>query len=81
MGALKSENIPQELTARPQWVCWRPDKTPVDPKTGQNAKANDPGTWGGCQAVQHYQAHQGNGVAGVGFEFSQADPYVGIDPG
>jgi hypothetical protein len=80
MGTLKSENIPQELTARPQWVCWRPDKTPVDPKTGQNAKANDPTTWGDYeQAVKHYQAHQGNGVAGVGFEFSQADPYVGID--
>lgn len=74
------EKIPPELKALPQWVCYRPDKSPVDPKTGHDAKANDPATWGQYkQAVNHYQAHQGNGVAGVGFEFSQADPYVGID--
>jgi primase-polymerase (primpol)-like protein len=30
-------------------------------------------------AVKHYQGHLGNGVAGVGFEFSPADPYAGID--
>jgi hypothetical protein len=80
MTALDLDKIPKELTARPQWVCWRPDKKPVDPKTGGNAKANDPATWGEfTQALKHHQAHQSNDVAGVGFEFSQADPYVGID--
>jgi hypothetical protein len=80
MLTVNLKKIPPELKARPQWVCWRPDKTPVDPKTGENAKANDPATWGEYeQAVKHYQAHLGNGVAGLGFEFSQADPYAGLD--
>ena len=80
MRTLDSGQISLELIARRQWVCWRPDKTPVDPKTGQNAKANDPATWGEYkQAVKHYQAYQDNSVIGVGFEFCQADSYVGID--
>jgi hypothetical protein len=87
MLRLDLEKIPPEMRARRQWVCWKievregkPTKVPVNPKTGGNALANEPATWGIFEeAVGHYQAHQGNGVAGVGFEFSQADPYVGID--
>lgn len=79
--------IPEELKARNQWVVWKAasrngklTKIPLDPKTGGPAKSNDPATWGTLdQAVSHYQAHQGNGVAGIGFMFSSDDPYTGID--
>lgn len=36
------EKIPAELKARPQWVVFRQDKIPVNPKTGVNAKADEP---------------------------------------
>lgn len=81
------ENIPPELKARPQWVCWsleerdgKATKVPKNPKTGGNAKANDPETWGKfAQAVRHWEAHKNNGVAGIGYEFSFYDPYCGVD--
>jgi hypothetical protein len=74
------ENIPPELKALLQWVCWRADKTPVNPKTGGNAMADDPATWGTfAQAVRYWQARQDKGIAGIGFEFSGADPFTGVD--
>jgi putative DNA primase/helicase len=59
--------IPDELKARPQWVCWRAvpceggrlDKIPYDPKTNPPRKASvaDPASWGAFQqcvdAVPH----------------------------
>lgn len=38
--------IPAELRKLPQWVCCRPDKIPLDPRTGQRASVTDHGTWG-----------------------------------
>lgn len=80
-------NIPDELKARLQWVAWRvedrdgkPAKIPVNHKTGINAKANDPSTWGTFdQAASFYEVHRGTGIAGIGFEFSSDDPYTGVD--
>jgi putative DNA primase/helicase len=72
--------IPQELKARRQWVVYRPDKTPVNPRTGGNAKAGDPGTWADFQtANQYFQTHKNNGAAGVGYEFADSCPFAGID--
>ncbi|MFZ5449966.1 MAG: hypothetical protein ACOZFS_15145 [Thermodesulfobacteriota bacterium] len=72
--------IPPELKAFRQWVCYRSNKIPVNPKTGDNAKADDPDTWGEFdQVVRHWEAHRGNGIAGIGFEFSSGDPYTGVD--
>lgn len=74
------DTIPQELKDRPQWVCFRHDKTPVNPRTGKNAKADKPETWSDfAQAVKHYEAHKGNGISGIGYEFSFYDPYCGVD--
>jgi putative DNA primase/helicase len=74
------QNIPEALKARTQWVCYRQDKSPVNPKSGEDAKANDPNTWGGySQALTYYENHKGNGIAGIGYEFSYYDPYCGID--
>lgn len=77
------EKVPAELKALPQWVAFRmvdrenghKGKVPVNPKTGENAKANDPATWGTFDdaetAVILYD------LDGIGFEF--ANGYFGID--
>ena len=78
-------NIPVELRDRPQWVAYRAvpkpdgktDKIPVDPATGRNAKADHPETWGTFEAA--VQAAKARKLAGVGYEFSRADPFTGID--
>ena len=74
-------NIPKELKKRNQWVCWKKeDKCPVNPRTGKNACSDDPGTWGSFNdAVKYSEAHQGNGIGGIGFTFSENDPYCGVD--
>lgn len=74
------DKIPPELKAFPQWVCYRQNKIPVNPKTGDNAKADDPSTWDEFdQAVRHWEAHRGNGITGIGYEFSGDDPFAGVD--
>lgn len=96
------ENIPQELQSRPQWVGWiavpnekkpKPDKIPVDTRTGSTAYVNRPNTWSSySEAVKFYQNKIGTlhtvitkkgprtgPVAGVGFVMAETDSYVGID--
>jgi hypothetical protein len=81
------ERIPPDLKALPHWVCWSLEeragarsKIPKNPKTGANAKADNPTTWAEFgQAVSRWEAHKGNGITGIGFEFSTGDPYTGID--
>jgi putative DNA primase/helicase len=78
------ENIPAELKALPNWVCYRmehrggqskPTKVPYNPVTNDNAKANDPATWLDYETC--VTAASSGDYAGIGFEF--APPYVGID--
>ena len=65
----RPEKIPQELKVRPQWVGWsleeregKPTKVPKNPKTGGNAMANDPGTWGEFDlAVGYWECRGGSG--------------------
>jgi primase-polymerase (primpol)-like protein len=43
---VRTENIPEELKARPQWVVWqavgvKPDKVPYSPRTGRKASSTD----------------------------------------
>jgi putative DNA primase/helicase len=78
------KNIPESLKQLNQWVCFKlehnekkgkSDKIPKDPKTGYNAKANDPATWSDYQtavsAVSKY------GFDGIGIEF--ANGIFGVD--
>ena len=69
------DNIPAELKAVRQWVCWDESKLPKNPKTGGNAQSNNKSTWGtfdeAVTAVSKY------GFKGVGFMF--APPYFGVD--
>jgi putative DNA primase/helicase len=79
--------IPGVLKAWPQWVCWalrledgKWKKVPVDPKTGRFASSTKPSTWGTFdQAWEYYQSRKGGGIDGLGFVFTEDDPYAGID--
>jgi putative DNA primase/helicase len=79
---VKAENIPEQLKARPQWVVWKavgdkPDKVPHSARTGRMASSTDLLTWGTFQEA--LEAYENRDYAGIGFVFSSADPYTGID--
>ncbi len=77
-------NVPLELRNLGQWVVWRmeerngkPTKVPHDPKTGNRGNSTNSATWSSFhQACQTYCT---GAYAGLGFVFSQHDPYVGVD--
>src|SRR5918995_5996023 len=77
------ENIPEQLTERPQWVCWRleerDDKMTKVPytDTGWRASTTDLLTWTTCAMA--LAAYERGHYDGIGFVFSSADPFVGID--
>jgi len=80
------ENIPEQLTERPQWVCWRLEeregkatKIPYTPGTERRASSTDLMTWSTFdQALAAYEAGEPP-YDGIGFVFCSADPFVGID--
>ncbi len=79
---VKLENIPEELKARPQWVVWKavgqkPDKVPYSAKTGRKASSTDLMTWSTFEEA--LEAFEDGEYAGLGFVFSSADPYTGVD--
>ena len=84
-----TSKIPQVLQQHDQWVCWRLinshnsvnkklTKLLINPKTGAPAKTNDMCTWGAFEeAINNFQANKS--LNGIGFVFSDDDPFVGID--
>jgi putative DNA primase/helicase len=80
------ENIPEQLTERPQWVCWRLErrdgkqtKVPYTPGTERRASSTELMTWATFEeALAAYEAGEPP-YAGIGFVFCNADPFVGID--
>ncbi len=83
-AAYPAMNVPTELRVLPQWVCWRREqragkqtKVPVDARSGALASSTDPSTWSRFDdAVNAVERHRCNGI---GFVFSETDPYAGID--
>ncbi len=79
---IKFAKIPLALRELDQWVLWRtvkrdkPTKVPFG-INGRPAKANDPQTWSSFEAV--CKRFEQGGFDGIGFEFTKADPFVGID--
>lgn len=77
-------DFPADLKSRRQWVAWRyvprdgkPTKVPINPRTGHNADITNPYTWGSFdEAVSRAEA---DGLGGVGFVFTEEDPYCGVD--
>jgi len=79
---VRAENIPEQLKTRPQWVLWKavgdkPDKVPYSATTGCKASSTDLLTWSTFQEA--LEAYESADYAGLGFVFSSADPYTGID--
>jgi putative DNA primase/helicase len=79
---VRTENLPEELKVRPQWVVWqaigdRPDKVPYSARTGRKASSTDLLTWSTFEEV--VEAYEHGEFAGLGFMFSSGDPYTGID--
>ncbi|WP_227134359.1 phage NrS-1 polymerase family protein [Halorubellus salinus] len=77
-----SDAIPAALREYPQWVCWRAQerngkltKVPIDPHTRSFASVSDPDTW------THYELAAGvaNIEDGLGFVFTDDDPFLGVD--
>lgn len=79
-------SIPIELRLFPQWVVWRygalrssgkREKKPYSPRTGREARANDSTTWGSFEEA--VDALRDGDWDGIGFYFSETDPFVFID--
>lgn len=78
------ENIPEQLTERPQWVCWRLEeredewtKVPYSAISFERASSTDLLTW--ATFDEALAAYTVGGFDGIGFVFCSADPFCGID--
>ena len=76
--------IPDELKVLPQHICWKKEirngketKVPVNTRTGGQAEVDKPSTWASYDTA--LAAAKNNGNDGIGFVFTEGDPYVGID--
>lgn len=80
------KSLPDELCALPQWVLWRyeqkPDKAKPDkvPYTcmGYKASVTNPDQWSSYGYALQMACRPGF-AEGLGFVFSAADPYCGVD--
>lgn len=77
-------NIPMELRAYRQWVCWRYEmrngkrtKVPYSANGQYNANINNPASWGSFDEA--IQTSRSATMDGIGFVLTENDPYVGID--
>lgn len=84
LPTLETEAI-RQLAEYDQWICWKivtrngkPTKVPIDPKTGFNASVTSTSTWGSFEVAYDFYISSGH-MAGLGFVFSDADPFSGID--
>ena len=83
------EAISEELRKLRQWVCSVDGKIPINPRTLSNASTTNPVTWGifeeaidcvGKTArVNVDTSREEREVRGVGFVFTESDPYCGVD--
>jgi putative DNA primase/helicase len=79
-------NVPGELRGLPQWVLWRYEKrggsltkVPYDPDTLRRADTTDPDTWGTYRKATRVLRARRSQFDGIGFVFTDTDPYAGID--
>ena len=84
IGVSDIEVLPDALTARDQWICWRGEerdgkvtKVPVDPRSGEYASTTDPTTWTSVEAA--LVSVEPAKADGIGFVFTEDDPIVGVD--
>lgn len=80
------DQIPDELKERAQWVYWqyhdrdgKTAKVPINPETGERASTTDSDTWVSFSMAQFHYGRLKNKINGMGFVFTEADPFVGVD--
>jgi primase-polymerase (primpol)-like protein len=79
------DSMSAELQTWPQWVIWKHEQHPGEPKPrkvpysprGHRAKTNRSVTWG--TFAEALAAYQRGGFDGIGFVFTASDPFAGID--
>jgi len=89
MAALTPEreryaNVPLALRMLNQWVAWKRErrdgkwtKVPIRPSDGRTrASVDDPRTWGSFEQACNAPRDR---VQGIGFVFTEDDPYCGLD--
>jgi len=79
----KLKNIPDSMKELEQWVAWKTvingkaSKIPLNPNNGVAASVNEPATWTTFENATNY--YQSGKADGVGFVFTNDDPFIGID--
>jgi putative DNA primase/helicase len=85
--AVEPDNLPETLTDREQWICWRFKwdasraewtKVPIEPGGGF-ASTTDGATWGTFGSALGYHQRRGSDTDGIGFVFAEGDTVCGID--
>ena len=76
--------IPGDLLEYKQWVLWRGtevngriSKIPISPWSGKAAACDKPQTWSTYRHARY--ALRRHHCDGIGFVFTEADPFCGID--
>ncbi len=77
--------VPDDLTERDQWVLWRFEtlkgkqaKVPYQ-TSGKRADSTEPATWTTFEEVLNTWRGKQQLYTGIGFVFSRADPFCGVD--
>lgn len=76
--------VPDELAVLPQWVVWKLEKRkgkttkiPYRARDGRAASSTDPLDW--CSFDEALEGRERLDMDGVGFVFTEDDPYCGVD--
>lgn len=80
------ENVPQEMKERKQWVLWKRELNEKGKLTkilyrlnGRKADSTNPATWETFEKVVNAYKEQSGKYSGIGFVFSESDPYTATD--
>lgn len=75
-----SAGVPPGMKLLPRWCGFRGSKQPLDPRTGEAARVDDPSTFGTWDdALAWYKKHEREPDAGAGFVFTKGDNLVFVD--
>src|SRR4051812_36308618 len=77
IGEDRPTKLPNGKPTRALKAQAKPHKLPINPRTGSLALTNKPQTWSSFQQAQAATAKWS--LTGIGFVFTDADPYAGVD--
>lgn len=76
-----TNQIPEALQSREQWVCWSTDngeEYPVNPTSGDRANPSEPDTLAGFRTANTLAESAAAEMEGLGFAVTDEDPIVGV---